>query len=486
MSVITGRPSMLLAETSYPEGLSDTNRQSRVKGFHLNGHYSNGSHFTSAQGLAYDQGRENRKMPSLANILAVSPNPVADTSKSPSSDRHRTLSPPASSGQGTPMAGEPTYAAAPRLPEAGLREHVVDFRVPHYQSSKGRCHKLPVNTRKHSLDSLMTAVRAVETATPKTPSFHVDREYQAKVSNILQLKNGISESLKNWPITTQSDAQAQNLCLLDYLSVQDVGNVLQKSDKLASEARELLQLKHERELAAYKLTPTVHAPANYTYRPRYVSSLPVPQAMLGRAPTFESPAAPFHGHMPILPPNVFQQRKMPVLPAAEGMVLVKRAPEYAPALNAPAYNNSSLVRIDPPTNMNQVEKTYNAENSTSIRRTSQPEMTRATAKGSVWDARSSEGSSNSLDSMECVHCARTDTPEWRRGPYGNRTVCNACGLFYGKIVKRFGIQKANLLMHYRRNTVPEDRRVPTRFSVPESFVEKLRADQSLDHNFSVF
>jgi len=33
---------------------------------------------------------------------------------------------------------------------------------------------------------------------------------------------------------------------------------------------------------------------------------------------------------------------------------------------------------------------------------------------------------------KCCFCGRTDTPEWRRGPDGRRTLCNACGLIYKK------------------------------------------------------
>lgn len=40
--------------------------------------------------------------------------------------------------------------------------------------------------------------------------------------------------------------------------------------------------------------------------------------------------------------------------------------------------------------------------------------------------------------MECQHCSSSRTPEWRRGPNGSRTLCNACGLYYSKLVKRYG------------------------------------------------
>ncbi|KDQ19789.1 hypothetical protein BOTBODRAFT_169843 [Botryobasidium botryosum FD-172 SS1] len=32
----------------------------------------------------------------------------------------------------------------------------------------------------------------------------------------------------------------------------------------------------------------------------------------------------------------------------------------------------------------------------------------------------------------CVTCGRTDSPEWRRGPLGAKTLCNACGLRWAK------------------------------------------------------
>ncbi|KAG8682758.1 hypothetical protein FRC11_014437 [Ceratobasidium sp. 423] len=36
----------------------------------------------------------------------------------------------------------------------------------------------------------------------------------------------------------------------------------------------------------------------------------------------------------------------------------------------------------------------------------------------------------------CHSCKISDTPEWRRGPDGRRTLCNACGLHYAKLVRK--------------------------------------------------
>lgn len=36
----------------------------------------------------------------------------------------------------------------------------------------------------------------------------------------------------------------------------------------------------------------------------------------------------------------------------------------------------------------------------------------------------------------CHSCNRAETPEWRRGPDGARTLCNACGLHYAKLTRK--------------------------------------------------
>ncbi|KAG0261009.1 hypothetical protein DFQ27_003226, partial [Actinomortierella ambigua] len=49
----------------------------------------------------------------------------------------------------------------------------------------------------------------------------------------------------------------------------------------------------------------------------------------------------------------------------------------------------------------------------------------------------------------CQSCNSSDTPEWRRGPDGARTLCNACGLHYAKLVKR---QQHQLRMNREGNS----------------------------------
>jgi hypothetical protein len=44
----------------------------------------------------------------------------------------------------------------------------------------------------------------------------------------------------------------------------------------------------------------------------------------------------------------------------------------------------------------------------------------------------------------CHSCNRIDTPEWRRGPDGARTLCNACGLHYAKLERKRQLEARNV------------------------------------------
>lgn len=44
---------------------------------------------------------------------------------------------------------------------------------------------------------------------------------------------------------------------------------------------------------------------------------------------------------------------------------------------------------------------------------------------------------------QCSQCGSKKTPEWRSGPTGSRTLCNACGLFFAKLTKKLGHDAAS-------------------------------------------
>ncbi|KAI9321606.1 GATA zinc finger-domain-containing protein [Dichotomocladium elegans] len=55
----------------------------------------------------------------------------------------------------------------------------------------------------------------------------------------------------------------------------------------------------------------------------------------------------------------------------------------------------------------------------------------------------------------CHSCNISETPEWRRGPDGARTLCNACGLHYAKLIRKKAAAAASVatqqeLSQYRR------------------------------------
>ncbi|KAJ6457418.1 hypothetical protein C8R47DRAFT_995736, partial [Mycena vitilis] len=49
------------------------------------------------------------------------------------------------------------------------------------------------------------------------------------------------------------------------------------------------------------------------------------------------------------------------------------------------------------------------------------------------------GGGSGSTTQKCLGCGATATPEWRRGPLGPRTLCNACGLVYAKLVRSSAI-----------------------------------------------
>ncbi|EPQ57940.1 hypothetical protein GLOTRDRAFT_71884 [Gloeophyllum trabeum ATCC 11539] len=58
--------------------------------------------------------------------------------------------------------------------------------------------------------------------------------------------------------------------------------------------------------------------------------------------------------------------------------------------------------------------------------------------GTFTNLRSSQLKKNHLgDQHVCVTCGRTDSPEWRKGPQGPKTLCNACGLRWAKQQRKF-------------------------------------------------
>ncbi|GAV54335.1 hypothetical protein ZYGR_0AL00670 [Zygosaccharomyces rouxii] len=74
--------------------------------------------------------------------------------------------------------------------------------------------------------------------------------------------------------------------------------------------------------------------------------------------------------------------------------------------------------------------------------------------------KTSKSGKNRNAHMRCLHCSSTETPEWRKGPSGPTTLCNACGLFYKKLIKKFGEAMATSIMKSRQIEDPQNRKIP--------------------------
>lgn len=95
---------------------------------------------------------------------------------------------------------------------------------------------------------------------------------------------------------------------------------------------------------------------------------------------------------------------------------------------------------------------------------------RALDQVSATDQATSQGPDISpfILSLQCIQCGTTNSPEWRRGADRRRNLCNACGLFFNKLTKKFGARKADALMKGRRGL--RDRSMPLR----EELLRELR------------
>lgn len=94
-------------------------------------------------------------------------------------------------------------------------------------------------------------------------------------------------------------------------------------------------------------------------------------------------------------------------------------------------------------------------------------------------------SSSSSSSKKCFQCQETNTPEWRLGPYGSRSLCNACGLYYRRLIQRYDLKQANLIMRFNRFVQPTNvRQVPSHIEIPHDIIKQFDMDPTLDNNYN--
>ncbi|XP_062097192.1 GATA transcription factor 12-like [Humulus lupulus] len=66
-------------------------------------------------------------------------------------------------------------------------------------------------------------------------------------------------------------------------------------------------------------------------------------------------------------------------------------------------------------------------------------MAKKTVKGAPKKKDVSEVADSGGEGRKCLHCATDKTPQWRTGPMGPKTLCNACGVRYksGRLVPEY-------------------------------------------------
>ncbi|CAA6666038.1 unnamed protein product [Spirodela intermedia] len=79
----------------------------------------------------------------------------------------------------------------------------------------------------------------------------------------------------------------------------------------------------------------------------------------------------------------------------------------------------------------------NASSSSPLYETSSPASSSSTARKAPTAKRKME--QYVPEGQKCLHCAATKTPQWRAGPMGPKTLCNACGVRYksGKLAPEY-------------------------------------------------
>lgn len=67
------------------------------------------------------------------------------------------------------------------------------------------------------------------------------------------------------------------------------------------------------------------------------------------------------------------------------------------------------------------------------------------------------------NNTKCLQCGSIESPEWRTGPGGSRTLCNACGLLFAKLSKKMGWEAAEeALANHRESVNSPDRKIGKR------------------------
>lgn len=151
-----------------------------------------------------------------------------------------------------------------------------------------------------------------------------------------------------------------------------------------------------------------------------------------------------------------QTATIPVAPTSNGQAL--------PTPTSPQSINSSQTKVSPPT--------------TSAQTPTQP-LTPPLSTPSPRAKSRAFGKRATMVPHECAHCHKHNTPEWRKGPDDVRNLCNACGIFFAKLLRTHGPELAKIILIVKQDRgenrdCSKDRSLPRQLEV-ESYVNLYNA-----------
>ncbi|CAL9092992.1 unnamed protein product [Musa textilis] len=108
----------------------------------------------------------------------------------------------------------------------------------------------------------------------------------------------------------------------------------------------------------------------------------------------------------------------------------KRSSAATDAVAAEAWS-SVVAPLQPPA--------QNSPSSSSSSSSSEFRMPKPKGNGGTDTGKKGVGGGRSAAARRCTHCASEKTPQWRTGPLGPKTLCNACGVRYksGRLVPEY-------------------------------------------------
>lgn len=116
---------------------------------------------------------------------------------------------------------------------------------------------------------------------------------------------------------------------------------------------------------------------------------------------------------------------LPVIPVKRARSKRRRLSSFSPLFSIPFIPNPPALR--------KFQRTSESDSETKLlnRVKKQRKGDLSLLSGDVEMKKSSSSSSQeSVAPRKCMHCEVTKTPQWREGPMGPKTLCNACGVRY--------------------------------------------------------